>query len=422
VPFPLFVALRYLKAKKRHRALSVNTVISVVGVTCGVAALIATLAVMTGAMEEIRDKILGTNSHVVISHQGGAFGDYGTAVAEVAGAPGVVAATPFIYGQAMLTTEFGVAGVVLRGIDPEREGTVTQVASNLVAGSLDALVSGAPPGFAPEVDAPDGTTTANQPGIVLGRELALKLGALLGGTVNVISPAVEPGPLGIVPRIRPFTVVGIFDAGMYEYDSSLAYISIPAAQDFLELGDRVTGIEVRVTDFEHAARVAAGLRGILGEDFRVRDWRDLNRNFFQALALEKAVMFVILTLIIVVAAFNIVGTLAMMVMEKGRDMSILKAMGGTRSVVVQVFTIIGLLIGATGTVLGVPLGLAITWIIHTSYRLPGDVYYISRIPVRLSVSDGLAVCGAALLISLVAALYPAWQAAKVEPAEGLRYE
>jgi len=422
VPFSLFVALRYLKAKKRHRALSVNTVISIVGVTCGVAALIATLAVMTGAAQEIRDKILGTNSHIVISNQGGAFGDYDTDVANVAAAPGVVAATPFIYGQAMLTTEFGVQGVVLRGIDPKREPTVTQVAKNLVAGSLDALTTGAPAGFGSDVDAPDVPDAPNQPGIVLGRELALKLGALLGSTVNVISPAVEPGPLGIVPRIRPFTVVGIFDAGMYEYDSSLAYISIPAAQDFLELGDRVTGIEVRVTDFERAPQVAATLRGVLGEDFRVRDWRDLNRNFFQALALEKAVMFVILTLIIVVAAFNIVGTLAMMVMEKGREMSILKAMGGTRSVVVQVFTIIGLLIGATGVVLGVPLGLAITWVIHTTYKLPGDVYYISQIPVRLNVSDALAVCGAALAISLVAALYPAWQAAKVEPAEGLRYE
>jgi len=422
VPFPLFIALRYLKAKKRHRALSVNTVISVIGVTCGVAALIATLAVMTGAMEEIRDKILGTNSHIVISNQGGAVGDYGVDVAEVAGAPGVVAATPFIYGQAMLTTEFGVEGVVLRGIDPDREPTVTQIGKNLVAGSLDALATGAPPGFGGDVDTPDGGTAKNQPGIILGRELALKLGALMGSTVNVISPAAEPGPLGLVPRIRPFTVVGIFDAGMYEYDSSLAYLSIPAAQDFLELGDRVTGIEVRVTDFERAAQVAAALRGVLGDDFRVRDWRDLNRNFFQALALEKAVMFVILTLIIVVAAFNIVGTLAMMVMEKGREMSILKAMGGTRALVVRVFTIIGLLIGATGTVLGIPLGLFITWIIHTSYQLPGDVYYISRIPVHLDVADTLAVCGAAMVISLLAALYPAWQAAKVEPAEGLRYE
>lgn len=422
MPFPLFVALRYLKARKRHRALSVNTVISVIGVTCGVAALIATLAVMTGAMEEIRDKILGTNSHIVVSNEGGAFGDYGTAVAAIAGAPGVVAATPFIYGQAMLTTEFGVEGVVLRGIDPEREPTVTQVAKNLVAGSLDALSTGAPPGFGGDVDAPDGKAGGNQPGIILGRELSLKLGALMGSTVNVISPAAEPGPLGLVPRIRPFTVVGIFDAGMYEYDSSLAYLSIPAAQDFLELGERVTGIEVRVTDFERAASVAAALRGILGDDFRVRDWRDLNRNFFQALALEKAVMFVILTLIIVVAAFNIVGTLAMMVMEKGREMSILKAMGGTRALVVRVFTIVGLLIGATGTVLGVPLGLLITWIIHASYQLPGDVYYISRIPVRLDAADALAVCGAAMVISLLAALYPAWQAAKVEPAEGLRYE
>jgi len=286
VPFTLFVALRYLKARKRHRALSVNTVISVVGVMCGVAALIATLAVMNGAMEEIRDKILGTNSHIVISHRGGAFGDFEADVQKVMAHPEVVAATPFIYGQAMLTSEFGVEGVVLRGIDPEREGEVTQVADNLVVGSLGALETGAPAGFDPDLgDAPEGPV---QPGIVLGRELALKLGALVGSTINVLSPVGEPGPLGIIPKIRAFTVVGIFDAGMYEYDSSLAYVSIPAAQDFLDLGDRVTGIEVRLKDFERAPRVAAALRGELPEGFRVRDWRDLNRNFFQALALEGA--------------------------------------------------------------------------------------------------------------------------------------
>jgi len=371
-------------------------------------------------MEEIRDKILGTNSHIVISHRGGAFGDFEADVQKVMAHPEVVAATPFIYGQAMLTSEFGVEGVVLRGIDPEREGEVTQVADNLVVGSLGALETGAPAGFDPDLgDAPEGPV---QPGIVLGRELALKLGALVGSTINVLSPVGEPGPLGIIPKIRAFTVVGIFDAGMYEYDSSLAYVSIPAAQDFLDLGDRVTGIEVRLKDFERAPRVAAALRGELPEGFRVRDWRDLNRNFFSALALEKAVMFVILTLIIVVAAFNIVGTLAMMVMEKGREISILKAMGGTRAGVLKVFTVVGLLIGGTGTVLGFPLGLAITWVIHATYTLPGDVYYISRIPVHLVWTDAAAVCGAALLISLVAALYPAWQAAKLSPAEGLRYE
>jgi lipoprotein-releasing system permease protein len=421
VPFTLFVALRYLRARKRHRALSVNTVISVVGVMCGVAALIATLAVMTGAMEEIRSKILGTNSHIVISHRGGAFGDYEATVRTAAAHPEVVAATPFIYGQAMLTSEFGVQGVVLRGIDPVREGEVTQVAQNLVVGSLSALATGAAPGFGP--DAEDSPQTAPvQPGIILGRELALKLGALVGGTVNVISPVGEPGPLGLIPKIRPFTVVGIFDAGMYEYDSSLAYISIPAAQEFLDLGDQVTGVEVRLHDFERAPAVAAALRRELDGDFRARDWRDLNRNFFQALALEKAVMFVILTLIIVVAAFNIVGTLAMMVMEKGREISILKAMGGTRGAVLRVFTLVGLLIGVSGIVLGFPLGLFITWVIHATYELPGDVYYISRIPVHLVWRDALAVCGAAVVISLLAALYPAWQAARVSPADGLRYE
>lgn len=421
MPFTLFVALRYLRARKRHRALSVNTVISVVGVMFGVAALIATLAVMNGAMEEIRDKILGTNSHVVVTHRGGAFGDYGAAVETVTARPEVVAATPFIYGQAMLTSEFGVQGVVLRGIDPAREGEVTQVDDNLVAGSLGALATGAAPGFEPAGEAlPE--APPSQPGIILGRELAVKLGALVGGTVNVISPVGEPGPLGVIPKIRPFTVVGIFDAGMYEYDSSLAYISIPAAQEFLDLGDRVTGVEVRLTDFERAPKVAAALRADLDEAFRVRDWRDMNRNFFSALALEKAVMFVILTLIIVVAAFNIVGTLAMMVMEKGREISILKAMGGGRAAVLKIFTAVGLLIGLTGIVLGVPLGLAITWIIHATFQLPGDVYYISRIPVRLVWTDALAVCGAAMLISLAAALYPAWQAARLTPADGLRYE
>ena len=421
MPFTLFVALRYLKARKRHRALSVNTVISVVGVMCGVAALIATLAVMNGAMEEIRDKILGTNSHIVVTHRGGAFGDYDADVARVMQHPEVAAATPFIYGQAMLTSEFGVQGVVLRGIDPDREGKVTQVEGNLVVGTLSALKKGAPAGFDP--DSPDVVPPGPvQPGIVMGRELALKLGALVGSSVNVISPVGEPGPMGIIPKIRAFTVVGIFDAGMYEYDSSLAYLSIPAAQEFLDLGDRVTGIEVRLHDFERAPQVAAALRKDLDDGFKVRDWRDLNRNFFSALALEKAVMFIILTLIIVVAAFNIVGTLAMMVMEKGREISILKAMGGTRASVLKVFTVVGLLIGVTGTVLGFPLGLFITWVIHATYELPGDVYYISKIPVHLVWTDAAAVCGAALLISLVAALYPAWQAGKLSPAEGLRYE
>lgn len=418
---PLFVALRYLRAKKRHRALSVNTVISVVGVMCGVAALIATMAVMTGAAEEIRDKILGTNSHVVITHRGGAFAGYADTAAQVALQPGVVAATPFIYGQAMLTSEFGVQGVVLRGIDPEGEAAVTAVAENLVIGDLRALSTGAPAGFHPGV----GEITEpgpDQPGIILGKELALKLGALVGSTVNVVSPGGEIGPMGLIPKIRPFTVVGVFDTGMFEYDSGLAYVSIPAAQAFLEMPDKVTGIEVRVRHFEAAPEVADALRAHLAGDFSVRDWHQLNRNFFSALALEKAVMSLILLLIIVVAAFNIVGTLAMLVMEKGREIAILKALGATRRDILAVFTLIGLMIGGVGTALGFPLGLGICWIIQNTYELPGDVYYISRIPIHLVWADAFAVCAAAMAISLIAALYPAWQAARVSPGEGLRYE
>jgi len=421
---PLFIALRYLRAKKRHRALSVNTVISVIGVMCGVAALIATLAVMTGAMEEIRDKILGTNSHVVINHRGEGFDNYAQVTEQVIATPGVVAATPFIYGQAMLTSEFGVQGVVLRGIDPNNESAVTEVADNLVIGSLAALNEGASPGFDPEVTVllDEDELPPSQPGIILGRELSLSLGAMVGSSVNVVSPGGEIGPMGMIPTIRPFTVVGIFDTGMFEYDSSLAYLSISAAQAFLQLGDTVTGIEVRTDHFDAAPQVANALRDTLSADFSVRDWQQLNRNFFSALALEKAVMSLILTLIIVVAAFNIVGTLAMLVMEKGREIAILKALGATRRDIVAVFTLIGLLIGGVGTALGFPLGLGICWIIQNSYELPGDVYYISRIPIHLVWSDALAVCGAALAISLIAAIYPAWQAARSTPVEGLRYE
>ncbi|MDH4228554.1 MAG: ABC transporter permease [Nitrospirota bacterium] len=424
MPFSLYVAVRYLRAKKRHRALAVNTLVSILGVTFGVAALIATLSVMNGAMEEIRDKILGTNSHVVITH-GTALPDYRKNLEVVAATPGVMAAAPFIYGQALITTEMGVQGVVLRGVDPDLEGTVTDLERNLVLGSLEILKEPVRPNFGVadlEQDADPAQASKPQPGIILGQELALKLGAMVGHSINVISPAGEVGPMGLIPRIQPFTVAGIFSSGMYEYDSSIAYVSIADAQKFLELGDRVTGIEVRAADFEAAPSIARQLRATLGGEFAVRDWRDLNRNFFEALALEKAVMFIILTLIIVVAAFNIIGTLVMMVLDKGREIAILKAMGATGGDVLKIFTLVGLLIGSAGTAIGLPLGLTICRLIMKYYHLPGDVYYISQIPVKLVWSDALAVCGAAMLISLLAALYPAWQAARLIPAEGLRYE
>ncbi|MDH5526197.1 MAG: ABC transporter permease [Nitrospirota bacterium] len=424
MPFPLLVAVRYLKAKKRHRALAVNTVVSVVGVMCGVAALIATLAVMNGAMEEIRDKILGTNSHVVVTH-GSALSDYPSALERVARTPGVVAAAPFIYGQALITTDLGVQGVVLRGVDPREEGRVTDLERNMVAGELGGLSEPTVPGFGlfeGDDPAPGEAAAMSQPGIILGQELAIKLGVMMGTSISVISPAGEMGPMGIIPRIRPFTVVGIFSSGMYEYDASIAYVSLTDAQDFLQMGDRVTGVEVRVVDFEAAPQVARDLRDALGLDFTVRDWRDLNRNFFEALALEKAVMFIILTLIIVVAAFNIIGTLVMMVLEKGREIAILKAMGATGGDILKVFTLIGLMIGGAGVALGLPLGLSLCWAVMNMYELPGDVYYISHIPVHLVWSDAVAVCGAAMLISLLAALYPAWQAGRMSPADGLRYE
>jgi lipoprotein-releasing system permease protein len=424
LPYEVFIGLRYLRAKRRNRTISFNTLISITGVTIGVAALIATLGIMTGFKEDIQAKILGTNSHVLITTKTGEnIKDYEAVTDKVATVPGVSAATPFVFKQVLLTTPTGSHGVVLRGIDIAREATVTEIARNLKAGALEDLNRLAPAN--PDLAQKRGENPQSHlplPGIIIGRELSLRLGAFLGDRINVVSPVGPISALGMIPKVRGFRVAGIFESGMFEYDSSLAYVSIQQAQEFFNMGHMVTGIEVKVTDIFAADEIAHRIDQVLGFPYWARDWMKLNKNLFSALKLEKFMMFVLLVLVVLVAAFNIVSTLAMIVVEKHREIAILKAMGATGKAVMRVFMLNGLVIGLAGTAIGIPLGYAICWAIQTWFTLPGDVYLLSRIPVNIKFFDVALVAVSAVAITFLATIYPCLEAARLEPAEALRYE
>jgi lipoprotein-releasing system permease protein len=406
--YEFFIGLRYLKARRRHRSFSLNTIVSITGVTLGVGALIATLGIMTGFTNDIRTKILGTNAHIiVVDRTGQPMTNYPAILDKVKATPHVVAATPFLYTQVLLSHDRQSQGVVLRGVDPATAGRVTDLDKNLLGGSLADL---AKPG------------EKGEPGIILGKELASRLGAFLGSSVTAISPTGEIGPMGIVPKLKKFTVVGIFDSGMFEYDSSLAYIPLAEAQKLLDYGDAVNGIEVKVDDIFLSGQIARAIASRLDFPYGARDWKEMNKSLFSALQLEKIMMFIILVLIILVASFNIVSTLTMIVVEKGREIAILKAMGATPAKIMRIFMVEGLVIGVAGVALGIPLGYGASWLIQEFYTLPGDVYYISKIPVQLLWTDVASVSIAALAISLIATIYPSWRASKLEPVEALRYE
>ena len=411
LPYEAFIGLRYLRAKRRNRTISFNTLISIIGVTIGVAALIATLGIMTGFKEDLQAKILGTNSHIIVTTRTGEpIKDYATLTDKVAAVPEVVAATPFIFKQVLLTSESGSHGVVLRGIDVRREPTVTEIAKTLRAGRLE------------ELDQPPGAPPLLLPGIIIGKELALRLGVFMGDRLNVVSPVGPLSALGMLPKVRSYRVVGVFESGMYEYDSSLVYVSIKQAQEFFNMGDAVTGIEVKVADIFAADRIAQAIEHTIGFHYWARDWMKLNKNLFSALKLEKFMMFILLVLVVIVASFNIVSTLTMIVVEKHREIAILKAMGATGQAVTRIFMLNGLVIGIVGTVIGIPLGYSFCWAIQTFYTLPGDVYYLSRIPVNIKIVDVVTVAVSAITITFLATLHPCRQAARLDPAEALRYE
>jgi lipoprotein-releasing system permease protein len=424
LPYEIFVGLRYLRAKRRNRTISLNTFVSIAGITLGVAALIGTVGIMTGFKEDIQAKILGTTAHIIVQDRmKDGMADYDSVADKVQQVPDVVAATPFVLKQVLLTSQTGVQGIVIRGIDPKREGNVTELAKNLAAGTLNDLqtpikVKQSPP------DNPTGPPVETEkPGIILGKELALRLGVFMGDTVNVVSPPAGPiSAMGMVPKIRTFAIAGIFQSGMYEYDSSLAYIDLGEAQKFFNLGATATGVEIKVTDVFHAADIARSVEQSLGFAYGARDWMQMNRNLFSALKLEKTMMFLLLVLITIVASFNIVSTLTMIVTEKQKEIAILKAMGATSTSIRRIFMLNGLIIGLTGTSIGIPLGYAFLWLIQTFWTFDPTVYYISRIPVHVLASDVLLVAGSAILISFFATVFPSRQAARLGPAAALRYE
>ena len=423
LPYEIYIGLRYLRAKRRNRTISFNTIVSIVGITLGVAALIGTVGIMTGFKEDVQAKILGTTAHILVNDRmKESMTDYEEQVKKVAAVPEVLAATPFIFRQVLLTSSSGVQGIILRGIDPAREGAVTELAHNLINGNLDDL-SHSNKVIVPEKERePNGPETALRPGIILGKELSMRLGVFPGDTLNVVSPVGPITGASMTPKIRQFVVVGIFQSGMYEYDSSLAYIELGEAQKFFNMGAMVTGIEVKVADVFRASDVARAIEQQLGFAFWARDWMQMNRNLFSALKLEKTMMFLLLVLITIVASFNIVSTLTMIVTEKQREIAILKAMGATRKGIMRIFMLNGLIIGCSGAAIGVPLGYAFLWLIQTFWTFDPTVYYISKIPVHVLGSDVALVAGSAILISFAATLYPSLQAAKLDPAAALRYE
>ena len=416
----LFVGLRYLRARRRS-FLSLISFISLLGVVIGVATLDIVLAVMTGFEQDLRDKILGMNPHiVVVSYAGPVDGD--PAIVEgVRKVPGVAAAAPFVYGQAMLAVGRSAAGVAVRGIDPNAAGAVVDLERHLKTGTLDELAVPHAVTLPPE----EGGSRVELPGLVLGGELARQLGVVTGEIVSVISPLGTPGPGGMVPRIKRFVVVGVFDSGMFDYDTQLAYMSLEDAQRFFELKGAVTGIEVRVREVYDARRVARAIEAELGGfPYRARDWMEVNRNLFSALKLEKVVYGIVLCLIVVVAAFNILATLTMVVKEKRRDIAVLKSMGGSSGSISRIFILNGAVIGTAGTVLGNVLGLAGCWVLarYQFIELPKDVFLVTTLPVRLDPVNFIVVGAVSIAICIVAALSPARRAASLVPVEVIRYE
>jgi lipoprotein-releasing system permease protein len=416
--YELFIGLRYLRAKRKEAFISLITVISMLGVVIGVMTLNIVLSVMTGFEEDLRDRILGFNPQVIVLSFSGTVSDYPSVVQRIEKVSGVVAAAPFVYGQVMLSAQQNVTGAVVRGVLPKTDG-VTDLQRHLKQGSVEAL------GRLHDVPLDDGKAgVVELPGIIVGKDVARQLGLVIGDPVNVISPIATPTAVGMVPRVKRFVVVGLFDSGMAEYDSSLVYMDLANAQKFFDLDDKVTGIEVRGTDLYRAKAIGDRIRAALGFPFRVRDWMEINHNLFSALQLEKTVYFIVLLLIVLVAAFNIVATLIMVVMEKRKDIAILKSMGATRSGVGRIFVFKGMIIGVIGTLLG-NAGGYVACVLLKRYQfieLPKDVFYVNTVPVKMYPEYFLMVTAASLLICLLATVYPARQAARLAPVDVIRYE
>ena len=411
-PYEIFIGLRYTRAKRRNNFISFISLISMLGIAVGVTALITVLSVMNGFELELRSRILSMAAHASVTSPSGIEGWQQIADIALTNAD-VLGAAPFVKGETMLAHGNRVSGAVLQGILPAREPEVADVGQHMKAGSLTDLKPG-------------------QFGIILGHELAWSLGLDVGDKVTVVSPQGTITPAGTLPRLRRFTVVGIFEVGMYEYDRGLALVHLEDAAKLFQMGDRVSGVRLKLDDMFEARRVSSELARRLPVDYRITDWTQQHANFFRAIKTEKAVMFVILTLIVAVAAFNIVSTLVMVVTDKRADIAILRTLGATPASVMGVFIVQGAVIGLFGTLLGAVGGVALALnvetivpaierLFHVQFLSP-DVYYISKLPSELDWPDVWRISMLAFLLSLLATLYPAWRASRTQPAEALRYE
>jgi lipoprotein-releasing system permease protein len=404
-----------LQARRRERFISLITVISVLGVMIGVMTLNVVMAVMSGFEETLRDRLLGINAHIAIVRSGEPLRDYENLIQQVNKENGVVAATPTIYGQVMLTAGSRVSGVVVRGIDPDRVNRVVNVQSFLKEGNLNGLKTQHP------IQVEDRTVLL--PGIILGERLANQLGVFPGSAVQVVSPLGSPTAIGVIPKVRRFFVAGLLRTGMSEIDSTLVFMGLAEAQRFFELGDAVTNIELRIRNVDQSRQVAEQIQRRLGFPYFAEDWTRLWPNLFSALKLEKTVYFLVLLLMILIGAFNIVSTLVMVVMEKKKDIAILRSMGASQQSIRRIFLLKGCIIGILGTVLGAILGLLVCLLISQyQFDLPDGVFLIKTVPVRVYPMNFIIVTIASLAVCLIASIYPARQAAKLDPVEIIRYE
>jgi len=408
------IALRYLRARRRQVFISVISLISILGVVVGVAALIVVMGVMDGAQEDIKEKILGANSHLTVLSYHGRIEDYKEAAEKIGQVPEVVAASPYLESEVMLLFNSRVGGALIRGIDPDSALKATTIGAQMVSGSLDYLKPGAFKGEEEQL-----------PGIAVGRDLAMNIGAGYGDIVSVVSPTGALGPMGLAPSSRKFRVVAVFSFGFYEVDSGFVFISLEEAQKFLHLGNQADGIEVKLKDLYLADQAGAEIEKRLGGfPYWVRTWTEAHGPLFAALKVEQMAFSIILALIVLVAGLNIISTLVMMVMEKYRDIAILKSMGATDREVMKIFMYQGLVIGVIGTIIGAALGSFLCWLQIKYHLISIDptVYQFATMPMVLRWQNVLGVSLFAVLISFISTLYPARQAAKMNPAESLRYE